>query len=80
MLSWNATADVPRRAVLAPSCHNTQRRRFRAAENAIDLLADCTRALPVNDPDDRELLRLGVPADDVPAAPRRPLAGVIEQA
>jgi nitroreductase len=42
-------------AVLAPSSHNTQPWRFRLSDGAIDLLADRTRALPVNDPDDREL-------------------------
>jgi nitroreductase len=43
------------KAVLAPSSHNTQPWLFRVAESAIDLYADRTRALPVNDPDDREL-------------------------
>lgn len=43
------------RAVLAPSSHNTQPWRFRISHAAIDLFADRTRALPVNDPDDREL-------------------------
>lgn len=42
-------------AVRAPSSHNTQPWRFRVNEDAIDLLADRTRALPVNDPYDREL-------------------------
>lgn len=45
-----------RYAVLAPSSHNTQPWRFRVSATAIDLLADRTRALPVNDPDDRELV------------------------
>jgi len=44
------------RAVLAPSSHNTQPWIFRAGEGHVDLFADRTRALPVNDPDDRELL------------------------
>ncbi len=44
------------RAVLAPSSHNTQPWRFRVAGDRIDLLADRTRALPVNDPFDRELV------------------------
>jgi hypothetical protein len=39
----------------APSSHNTQRWWFRVTEAAIDLIADRTRALPVNDPEDREL-------------------------
>jgi nitroreductase len=44
-----------RYAVLAPSSHNTQPWRFRVSATNIDLLADRTRALPVNDPNDREL-------------------------
>ncbi len=43
------------RAVLAPSSHNTQPWFFRLAGSAIDLCADRTRALPANDPEDREL-------------------------
>jgi len=43
------------RAVLAPSSHNTQPWFFRLSESAIDLCADRTRALPANDPEDREL-------------------------
>ncbi|WP_303903692.1 Acg family FMN-binding oxidoreductase [Thiohalomonas denitrificans] len=42
-------------AVLAPSSHNTQPWLFRISESAIDLYADRSRALPINDPDDREL-------------------------
>lgn len=42
-------------AVLAPSSHNTQPWRFRVESGAIHLYADRLRALPVNDPDDREL-------------------------
>ncbi len=42
-------------ATLAPSSHNTQPWRFHVTDAAIDLIADRTRALPVNDPDDREL-------------------------
>jgi nitroreductase len=42
-------------AVLAPSGHNTQPWRFRLRGAALDLLADRSRALPVVDPDDREL-------------------------
>lgn len=44
-------------AVLAPSSHNTQPWLFRLneAEQVIELLADWRRALPVNDPDNREL-------------------------
>lgn len=42
-------------AMLAPSSHNTQPWLFRPGTNWIELLADRRRALPVNDPDDREL-------------------------
>lgn len=44
-----------RSATLAPSSHNTQPRVFRVSGSCIDLRADRTRALPVNDPHDREL-------------------------
>lgn len=49
------TLTLIRKAVLAPSSHNTQPWLFRVSNTIIDLLADRTRALPVNDPDDREL-------------------------
>ncbi len=43
-------------AILAPSGHNTQPWTFRISDdNTIQLYADRTRALPVVDPDDREL-------------------------
>lgn len=43
-------------AVLAPSGHNTQPWLFReAGEGALELRADRTRALPVVDPEDREM-------------------------
>lgn len=42
-------------ASLAPSSHNTQPWLFRLGEKRIDVLADRTRALPVNDPNDREM-------------------------
>ena len=42
-------------ATLAPSSHNTQPWLFRLAGDVVELLADRTRALPVNDPEDREL-------------------------
>lgn len=42
-------------AVQAPSSHNTQPWLFRPTSAGLDLLADRTRALPVNDPYDREL-------------------------
>ena len=44
-----------RYAVLAPSAHNTQPWRFRVTEAGIELHADRSRALPVGDPDGREL-------------------------
>jgi nitroreductase len=43
-------------ALLAPSSHNTQPWQFALGDHVIDLYADRTRALPVMDPDDRELL------------------------
>ena len=43
-------------ATLAPSSHNTQPWLFRLRPDGVDLLADRTRALPVNDPHDRELV------------------------
>ncbi len=43
------------RATRAPSSHNTQPWLFRVGKDHIDLLADRTRALPANDPNDREL-------------------------
>lgn len=42
-------------ATKAPSSHNTQPWIFRPAEGAIELYADRTRGLPVNDPGNREL-------------------------
>jgi hypothetical protein len=60
----SAESDVPSadqlrravaRAVRAPSSHNTQPWRFRIAGPSIELLADRSRALPVCDPDGREL-------------------------
>jgi nitroreductase len=47
--------ELVARAVLAPSSHNTQPWRFIVREDALELHADRTRALPVNDPEDREL-------------------------
>jgi len=60
---WTAAEDeaarwrlLARVAVLAPSGHNTQPWLFRIVDDgALELLADRTRALPVVDPDDREL-------------------------
>ena len=42
-------------AVLAPSSHNSQPWWFRVVGDHVDVYADRTRALPVVDPDDREL-------------------------
>lgn len=42
-------------AVMAPSSHNTQPWRFDISGGAIYMFADRTRALPANDPGDREL-------------------------
>lgn len=42
-------------AVLAPSSHNTQPWAWQLHEGSVKLFADRTRALPVNDPEDREL-------------------------
>lgn len=42
-------------AILAPSGHNTQPWIFKIKKNGIKLYADRTRALPVIDPEDREL-------------------------
>lgn len=53
---WMVRAQTMiRQAVLAPSSHNTQPWFFRVSDRTIDLWADRTRALPVNDPQDREL-------------------------
>lgn len=54
--AWQELArSVIARAVRAPSSHNTQPWRFLVTGCSIELHADRTRALPVNDPDDREL-------------------------
>jgi nitroreductase len=57
--SWRSEPDPVRRlvaaAVRAPSSHNTQPWLFEIEDSRVDLIADRTRALPVNDPDDREL-------------------------
>jgi nitroreductase len=49
-------AYLLRYAVQAPSSHNSQPWRFRLADDSVELLADRSRALPVVDPDDRELV------------------------
>lgn len=43
-------------AILAPSSHNTQPWRFRVEDSRIELFADRSRALPVVDPQHRELV------------------------
>jgi hypothetical protein len=43
-------------AFVAPSGHNTQPWLFRVTDDGVELFADRTRALPVVDPEDRELL------------------------
>jgi nitroreductase len=50
-----STESLIHKAVRAPSSHNTQPWLFHVSESTISLYADRTRALPVNDPDDREL-------------------------
>ena len=47
---------VLRSAVLAPSSHNSQPWLFRQVGDTLEVLADRARALPVVDPDDRELI------------------------
>jgi Putative TM nitroreductase len=51
----DALMELLQAAIRAPSSHNTQPWLFKLYDDAIDLYADRTRALPVNDPDDREL-------------------------
>jgi hypothetical protein len=47
--------EIVSAAMAAPSSHNTQPWLFRPTAKGLDLLADRTRGLPVNDPYDREL-------------------------
>jgi len=55
-IDWKQSARLMiHRGVLAPSSHNTQPWLFQVSGTTIDLWADRTRALPVNDPEDREL-------------------------
>ncbi len=67
--AWNTSADefpadgtseeklwfAVRYAVLAPSSHNIQPWKFRIHGNTVELYADLDRALPIVDPDNREL-------------------------
>ena len=55
MIEPDTIAHLVEAATRAPSSHNTQPWVFRTGGSEIDLLADRTRALPANDPDDREL-------------------------
>ncbi|MEO8313867.1 MAG: nitroreductase [Pseudomonadota bacterium] len=54
-LNMNVIEACIRKATLAASSHNTQPWRFRIHGECIELIADRTRSLPVNDPYDREL-------------------------
>ena len=51
-----ATPALVADAVRAPSSHNTQPWLFRLLPRGVEVHADRTRALPVNDPQDRELV------------------------
>jgi nitroreductase len=54
--TWERLSFCLNYAVLAPSSHNTQPWRFKLGFDDLKLYADRTRALPVADPHDRELL------------------------
>lgn len=54
-IDGSALEPIVRYAAMAPSSHNTQPWRFEVSDARIDVLADRSRALPVGDPDDREL-------------------------
>jgi nitroreductase len=59
-------------AVIAPSGHNTQPWKFRLHDDALELRADRSRALPVCDPADRELvISLGAALFHLRVAARR---------
>ncbi len=55
MIKMNLVEALVSKACLAPSSHNTQPWLFEAHANELRLYADRTKALSVNDPDDREL-------------------------
>src|SRR5262245_33315915 len=64
------------KAIRAPSSHNTQPWLFRVREGAVELYADRSRALPVNDPHDRELaISCGAALFNLEAAAARAGAG-----
>lgn len=54
MSTMKFAESLIRKAIRAPSSHNTQPWLFHVSESGINLHADRKRALPVNDPDDRE--------------------------
>lgn len=76
-VSHEALRALVKFATLAPSSHNTQPWLFQVEDHEIRLIADRTRALPVNDPDDRELtiscgcalMNLRIAAEDAGLAP-----------
>jgi len=54
--TWEKLSFCVNYAVLAPSGHNTQPWRFKLGLDNVKLYADRTRALPMVDPHDRELV------------------------
>jgi nitroreductase len=63
------TGDLIRYAMLAPSGHNTQPWKFRAAGERIDVVADLSRRTPVVDPDDHHLfVSIGCAAENLALA------------
>lgn len=61
--------EFVRYATLAPSGHNTQPWKFRAAGNRIDILPDVSRRTPVVDPDDHHLfVSIGCAAENLALA------------
>jgi nitroreductase len=55
-LSPDEVRTVLSAAIMAPSLHNSQPWRFRCTPTLIELYADTSRAVPVADPDHRELV------------------------
>ncbi|MCC5888212.1 MAG: hypothetical protein JJT88_17395 [Gammaproteobacteria bacterium] len=59
-------AELLHLPTLAASSHNSQPWRFRIDDSAIRIVPDCTRRLPIVDPDDAHLLRsLGCAAENL---------------